>query len=75
MNYWKVYCAVLITALAGLALVDAAPSSGETAAKQEKAEQLWAAKAPAKDAAVKAYPCRIVSYADDMARHDCGDYC
>ena len=39
------------------------------------ADQIWAAKSPPAAAPVKAYSCRIVSYADDMARHDCGNYC
>lgn len=38
-------------------------------------EQVWSPKAPPAGAPLRAYRCRIVSYADDMARHDCGDYC
>jgi len=41
----------------------------------KQADQVWAAKTPPDGTPVKAYSCRIVSYADDMARHDCGDYC
>jgi eukaryotic-like serine/threonine-protein kinase len=41
----------------------------------KQADQVWAAKTPPAGTPVKAYPGRIVSYADDMARHDCGSYC
>ena len=34
-------------------------------------DQVWAPKAPAADAPVRAYPCRVVSYADDMAKSPC----
>ena len=36
---------------------------------------VWAAKPAPKGTPTRAYRCRIVSYADDMARHDCGSYC
>ena len=38
-------------------------------------DQVWAAGPPPQGTPVRAYRCRIVSYADDMARHDCGSYC
>jgi outer membrane protein assembly factor BamB/formylglycine-generating enzyme required for sulfatase activity len=38
-------------------------------------KQVWEPKAPPPGAETHLYRCRIVSYADDMARHDCGDYC
>jgi hypothetical protein len=39
-----------------------------------RARQVWKPKTPSAGAATRPYRCRIVSYADDMARHDCGSY-
>ncbi len=85
MNYWNMCCALLLTVVAVVALADDALDAGALSPEgktidpltiaQQQADQVWAAKAPPKGAAVKAYPCRIVAYADDMARHDCGSYC
>ena len=40
----------------------------------KQSDQIWAAKPPAAGTPTKGYACRIVSYADDISRHDCGDY-
>jgi outer membrane protein assembly factor BamB/formylglycine-generating enzyme required for sulfatase activity len=71
--------------VAVVALADDAPDAGALSdtgktidpltVAAKPADQIWAAKAPPKGTPVRACPCRIVSYADDMARHDCGDYC
>jgi len=40
-----------------------------------RARQVWQPVEPPAGALTRPHRCRIVSYADDMARHDCGSYC